>query len=121
MNDKTNGFHDKAMAVIEKHSISLKEELGKIFKEIFAYKDKAAEVFEAVWENWGIEEAPEIGSKIISVFNKTCDKEELKLWDYDLLEFIIELSTKYRLKLPKAIINGLPEQIILLIDSDLLE
>ena len=121
MEKASNKFNEQATAIIDKHFRLLQEELTKSFCEHFPHKDHCSQVFESLWENWNLEEIPDLGEKVISIFNGECPKEELNLWDYDLLEHIIEISNTYGLKIPKEIVNGLPEQLVLLVKHKLMQ
>ena len=121
MEKASKKFNEQATAIIDKHFRLMQEELARSFCEHFPHKENCSQVFESLWENWNLEEIPELGEKVISLFNGDCSKEELHLWDYDILEHIIELSNTYGLKMPKEIINGLPEQLILLVKYKLMQ
>jgi len=120
MNNKSELFDDAALSILDKHSILIKKELSESFCANFEPQKDCGKIFECLWENWSMDEIPDLGSKIISVFNGTINQGDLRLWDYDVLEFIIDLSNTFKLALPKAVINGLPEQLILLVNSDLI-
>jgi len=45
-----------------------------------------------------------------------CDADDFHNWDYDHLSTIIELSNSFGFKIPRNLVNGLPEQLIILVD-----
>jgi len=63
------------------------------------------------------EDLPELCAEFIISVAGVCDEDDFHNWNYDHLEFIIELSNTYGFDLPANFLNGLPEQLILLVDS----
>lgn len=64
------------------------------------------------------EELAEVAAELVLTLNAECDSDDFHNWDYDHLEFIIGLSGIYDFEIPRSLLNGLPEQLLLLIDSD---
>lgn len=58
-----------------------------------------------------------ICGEIVETIRADCGGDQYCRWDYDHLEFIILLSNRYPFSLPTNFLNGLPEQLILLVDS----
>ncbi|HKK65616.1 MAG TPA: hypothetical protein VJ967_07160 [Clostridia bacterium] len=75
---------------------------------------EAAEQFEA-------EEFGAVCAELILTLTASCERDDFHNWDYDHLSFIIELSNNYGFHLPQNLLNGLPEQLIILVDSDKVE
>ncbi len=67
------------------------------------------------------EELGEVCAEIILTLTASCERDDFHNWDYDHLTFIIELSNKIGFHLPQNLLNGLPEQLIILVDSDKIE
>ena len=78
---------------------------------------EASQIFEDTAEEFMGEELVEVSSKIVETFQGECGADEFHSWNYDHLEFIIELSNKYALTIPPNLTNGLPEQLILLVSA----
>ena len=69
-------------------------------------------------ENFHFEEIPEVLSELILTATAGCSDDEFHSWNYDHLEFIIDLSNRFGFAIPKNFLNGLPEQLILLVKAD---
>ena len=81
--------------------------------------EKSAEkVFDAAGEEFEGEELVQVCSEIVRTIKAECSADDFHNWDYDHLEFIIELSSRYGFTIPRNLLNGLPEQLILLVDAD---
>lgn len=78
----------------------------------------AYKIFEDVFEEFEGTEGVEVCSEIVKTLNAECTADDFHNWDYDHLEYIIDLSNKYQLTIPRNLINGLPEQLILLINKN---
>ncbi|MFP4179847.1 MAG: hypothetical protein ACLFMZ_04775 [Spirochaetaceae bacterium] len=63
------------------------------------------------------EELPEVLAEIILTVTAECGRDDFHSWNYDHLEHIIELSNEFNFSIPKNLLNGLPEQLIILVDS----
>lgn len=72
----------------------------------------------AVYEAFSADTAPDLLAELAATITATCDDAAFHTWNYDHLEFIIEQSNRHHFRLPRNIVNGLPEQLILLVDSD---
>ena len=64
------------------------------------------------------EELKEVAEEIIKTLTASCTEDEFHNWNYDHLEFIIDMSNKHNFTIPRNLLNGLPEQLIILVDSD---
>lgn len=78
-------------------------------------------IFRDAVEEFEAEELGEVCAKIILTLTASCEQDEFHNWDYDHLSFIIELSNNYDLAIPKNLLNGLPEQLIIMVDWDKVE
>mgnify|MGYP006309180513 CR=1 FL=1 len=104
---------DGDMHSIDRLKSTFLEDLPDDFDGEAIFTD-AAEQFEA-------EELGEICAQLILTFTASCEQDDFHNWDYDHLAFIIDMSNKYDFPLPKNLLNGLPEQLIILVDSDKIE
>jgi len=64
------------------------------------------------------EELAEIAAELVLTIDAECESDDFHNWDYEHLEFIIGLSNTYDFEIPRNLLNGLPEQLLLLIDQD---
>ncbi len=78
-------------------------------------------LFNEALEQFEAEELGEVCAEIILTLTASCERDDFHSWDYDHLSFIIELSNSHDFHIPKNLLNGLPEQLILLVDSDKVE
>ena len=60
----------------------------------------------------------EVGGEIALTVHAGCTRDDFHNWNYDHLEFIIDLSNRHNFDIPKNFLNGLPEQLIILVDSE---
>ena len=91
--------------------------LKDLFLERMSSIPEASQIFDDAAEEFVGEELVEVASEIVETFQGECGADEFHSWNYDHLEFIIELSNKYKLIIPRNLINGLPEQLILLVSA----
>lgn len=62
-------------------------------------------------------ELAEVCAEIALTVHAGCRADDFHNWDYDHLEFIIDMSNRYDFEIPANFLNGLPEQLILLVKS----
>lgn len=79
---------------------------------------EAEQIFSDVQNTFEGEELLEVCSEIARTINAECTADDFHNWNYDHLEFIIELSNRYNFVVPRNLLNGLPEQLIILVDSN---
>lgn len=105
--DKGENFDEEVLrsAFIEE----LKDELSGA--------EKAGAVFEDTRDSFEGLELLELSSEIVRTIKAECDADDFHNWDYDHLEFIIELSNRHNFTIPRNLLNGLPEQLIILVDA----
>lgn len=75
-------------------------------------------IFDRTSGRFNKDELPEILAEIVLTVSAECDRDDFHSWNYDHLEHIIELSNEFNFSIPKNLLNGLPEQLIILVDSD---
>ncbi len=63
------------------------------------------------------EELAEICGEIVQTIKAECTADDFHNWNYDHLEFIIDLSNRHNFIIPRNLLNGLPEQLIILVDA----
>ena len=64
------------------------------------------------------DELAQVADEIIKTLTAGCSEDEFHNWNYDHLEFIIDMSNEHGFIIPRNLLNGLPEQLILLVDAD---
>jgi hypothetical protein len=78
----------------------------------------ADRIFEDTLNEFDGEELIEVCREVIDTVTAECSADDFHNWNYDHLEFIIDLSNRYNFVIPRNLLNGLPEQLILLVDAD---
>ncbi|MCB2173482.1 hypothetical protein KQH65_12150 [archaeon] len=100
--------------------IAEEEGLNKL-RETFAAdvpdQHRGEEMFNALAEKYTGEELVQVAAETIATLTANSSYDEFHNWDYDHLSSIIQLSNRFDLTLPRNLINGLPEQLIILVDS----
>lgn len=91
--------------------------LKTVFLQELAGEQYAEEVFLDTRDQFGGGELVEVLSEIVETIRAECTDDEFCTWDYDHLEFIIDLSNRYSFTIPRNLLNGLPEQLIILVDA----
>lgn len=79
---------------------------------------KGGELYDALAGEYEGEELAEVAAETILTLTAGCSADDFHNWDYDHLSTIIEMSNKFGFKIPKNLVNGLPEQLIILVDHD---
>ena len=97
----------------EKNNMSLNG-----FAELLPPEIDAETIYNRTLEKFEEEEATEVLAEIVLTVTAECDRNDFHSWDYDHLEYIIELSNEFGFSIPKNLLNGLPEQLIILVDSN---
>lgn len=87
------------------------------FKELLPSELDAETIFNRTVEKFAEEEAIEVLAEIVITVTAGCERNDFHSWNYDHLEYIIELSNEFGFSIPKNLLNGLPEQLIILVDS----
>lgn len=81
-------------------------------------EQKSAEaLFDEAVDGYEGEELVELCGEIVQTVNAECTADDFHTWNYDHLEFIIGLSNRHGFTIPRNLLNGLPEQLIILVDS----
>lgn len=74
------------------------------------------DLFAAIAKEYAGEELAEVAAETVLTLTASCDADDFHNWSYDHLSTIIELSNKFDFRIPKNLVNGLPEQLIILVD-----
>ena len=74
--------------------------------------------FSEIQDKFASEEIPVICAELVLTITANCERDDFHNWDYEHIAFIIELSNKYNFQIPQNLLNGLPSQLILLVDAD---
>lgn len=91
-------------------------ELQSLFAEDLPEGLEAEELFQDCVQAYEGQELAEVCAELTLSLNAACERDDFHNWDYDHLEFIIGLSKAYEFDIPSNLLNGLPEQLILLVD-----
>lgn len=75
-------------------------------------------LFAALAGEYDGEELADVCAETVLTFTAGCSADDFHNWDYDHLSSIIELSNKFGFSIPQNLVNGLPEQLIILVDSN---
>lgn len=75
-------------------------------------------VFDDIAEAFSGEELAQVAAETVAMITASCTADDFHNWDYDHLEFLIELSNRRSLTIPRNLLNGLPEQLILLVKRE---
>jgi hypothetical protein len=88
------------------------------FRGLLPPEIDAETIFNKTLDKFEEDEAIEVLAEIAITVTAECDRDDFHSWNYDHLEYIIELSNEVGFLIPENLINGLPEQLIILVDSD---
>lgn len=88
------------------------------FAEVMPEHLPAGKIFDEAEQKFSDEELARICGETALTVHAGCSRDDFHNWNYDHLEFIIEMSNKYNFDIPKNFLNGLPEQLIILVDSE---
>lgn len=55
------------------------------------------------------DELPTVCAEVATTLNALCTEEDFHNWNYDHLEFIIEVAVRHRLRIPQNLLDCLPE------------
>jgi hypothetical protein len=86
--------------------------------ELLPEEYDAEAIFNRTMDSFPEEEAPEVLAEVALTIHAECERDDFHSWNYDHLEFIIELSKEFDFSIPRNLLNGLPEQLIILVESD---
>lgn len=105
----------KSFAVVYADSgvIELKRAFLEELPTGVAGKAMFADAVEAFTED----ELPDVCAEVAATLTESYNENDFRDWDYDHLEFIIDLSGRYGFALPQELIAGLPQQLITLLDA----
>ncbi len=93
------------------------ETVKESFIELLPENLPAEKIFEACTDAFFGEELAEVCAETALTIRADCRRDDFHNWDYDHLEFIIGLSNQFGFSIPRNLLNGLPEQLIILVDS----
>lgn len=92
-------------------------ELKTAFLSRLQDQENANAMFDDALQEYEGEELLQICGEIVQTIHAECNADDFHNWDYDHLEFIIDLSNRYGFVIPRNLLNGLPEQLIILVDA----
>ncbi len=105
----------------EKDDDALLRRFAEVFEKECPAEIPGAEAVDLAAKQFSLDEIPEILTEVILTVTANCSRDDFHNWDYDHLAYIIDLSNKYDFNIPKNFLNGLPEQLILMIQSNHVE
>jgi hypothetical protein len=118
MSDKTRDLREEWRRLSAEEG---EDALKTAFLQLVPDSLPADEIFADCRDAFADEELGEICAEFVLTINADCSNDEFHNWNYDHLEFIIGLSNQYTIQIPLNLLNGLPEQLILLVDSKKLQ
>ena len=74
-------------------------------------------MLEDILDEFDLEAAAEVSAELVATLTASCTEDDFHNWDYDHIEFIIDLSNRYGFTIPRNLLNGLPEQLFILVDA----
>jgi hypothetical protein len=86
-------------------------------KELSSF-DQANTLFQAAADQFFGQELVEVCSELVQTIKVKCNADDFHQWNYDHLEFIIDQSNALGFQIPRNFLNGLPEQLIILVDKN---
>lgn len=81
-------------------------------------QQRGAEMFDLLADEYAGEELAEIAAETVVTLSAESSFDDFHNWDYDHLSSIIQLSNRFDLMLPRNLVNGLPEQLIILVNHN---
>jgi hypothetical protein len=78
----------------------------------------AENVFDDARNAFDDQELLQVCEEVVLTVNAQCGADDFHNWNYDHLEFIIECSNRHGFTIPRNLLNGLPEQLIILVDKN---
>lgn len=118
MSDDTHSIIDDWKTLVEEKG---EDALKAAFIDVLPNDLSREEIFAECKNSFAGEELAEICAEVALTIRADCSSDEFKTWNYDHLEFIIQLSNKFVIQIPMNLLNGLPEQLIILVDKDKLQ
>ncbi len=94
------------------------ESLRLAFERDLPDTENRIDIFSDLLSSVEGEELAELAAELVQTINAECSADDFHNWDYDHLELIIDLSNRHGFTIPRNLLNGLPEQLIILVDAD---
>lgn len=93
------------------------ESLRLAFERDLPDTENSSEIFADLRNQAEDDDLADIAAELVQTINAGCTTDDFHNWDYDHLESIIDLSNKHEFTIPRNLLNGLPEQLIILVDA----
>ncbi len=93
------------------------ESLRLAFERDLPDTNNSNEIFADLREEAEDDDLADLSAELVQTINAGCAADDFHTWDYDHLESIIDLSNKHGFTIPRNLLNGLPEQLIILVDA----
>ena len=94
------------------------ERLKTRFLEDLPSELNGESIFCEIENKFDADEMPEVCAELVLTVTASCGQDDFHNWDYEHLNFIIDLSSEQGFDIPLNLLNGLPPQLLLLVDSD---
>jgi hypothetical protein len=93
------------------------ESLKLAFERDLPDTKNSNEIFADLREQAEDDDLADLSAELVQTINAGCSADDFHTWDYDHLESIIDVSNKHGFTIPRNLLNGLPEQLIILVDA----
>jgi len=93
------------------------ESLRLAFERDIPDTKNSNEIFANLQEQAEDDDLADLAAELVRTITASCSADDFHTWDYEHLESIITLSKKYGFIIPRNLLNGLPEQLIILVDA----
>jgi len=93
------------------------ESLRLAFERDLPDTKNSNEIFADLREQAEDDDLADLAAELVQTITAGCTADDFHTWDYDHLESIIDLSNKHGFTIPRNLLNGLPEQLIILVDA----
>jgi hypothetical protein len=118
MSDNTHAIRDTWKNLVEEKG---ENALKSAFIDLLPEDLPKEKIFEECKSSFAGEELAEVCAEVALTIRADCSSDEFHNWNYDHLEFIIQLSNKFVIQIPMNFLNGLPEPLIVLVDKNKLQ
>ena len=77
----------------------------------------AERIFDETKRSFDEDELPTVCAEIATTLNALCTEEDFQNWNYDHLEFIIEVASRHGFAIPRHLIDSLPDCLASILDE----
>ena len=76
------------------------------------------QIFDETKRAFDEDELPTVCAEMATTLNALCTEEDFQNWNYDHLEFIIEVASRHGFAIPPNLIDCLPDCLASILDED---